>query len=262
MIKFQTETIKSSVCDYSDTYILVTGDITVTANNDTDVAFKNCAPFSTCKTEIKHAFIDEASHIYITMPMYNLIGYSDNYEETSGSLWQFKRDEVPADNADLTVDNFESFRYKAALVVKTTGAVNNTNSTVKNTKIVAPLKYSKNFWRSLEMPLINCKIHLELNCTKDCILSSAGDSVKFKITFAKVHVPIVTLSTKNNVYLAKQLSNRFKRSVDWNSDQTIPVNVIPNNTNIYSYLVYHFKVLKDYLFLLIMQQVIIMTKQV
>ena len=81
-VKFETESIKSSLCDYSDAFTLVTGDITVTANNDTHVAFKNCGPFSTCKTEINNVYIDEASHIY----MHNLIEYSDNYADTSGSL--------------------------------------------------------------------------------------------------------------------------------------------------------------------------------
>ena len=65
--------MKSSFYDYSDALILVTGDITVNANNDTHVPFKSCAPFSTCKTEINDVFIDEANHIYIAMPMYNLI---------------------------------------------------------------------------------------------------------------------------------------------------------------------------------------------
>ena len=68
----------------------------------TDVAFKNCAPFSICKTEV-NVFIDEANHIYITMPMYNFIEYSNNYSDTSGSLLQFKRDEVPANNAGLAL---------------------------------------------------------------------------------------------------------------------------------------------------------------
>ena len=89
-IKFETETIKSSLCDYSDAFILVTGNITVYAANDTDVAFKNWAPFSTCKTVINDMFVDRAEHIYIAMPMYNLIEYSDNYSGTSRSLWQFK----------------------------------------------------------------------------------------------------------------------------------------------------------------------------
>ena len=91
--KFEKETIKSSLCDYYDTFILVTGNITVAANNDTDVAFKNYAPFSTCTTKINDIFVDEANHIYIAMPMYNLIEYSDNYSDTSevyGSLKEMK----------------------------------------------------------------------------------------------------------------------------------------------------------------------------
>ena len=85
-IKFETETIKLNLCDYSDALILITGYITVTANNDADIAFKNCAPFSTCKTEIIDVFVDEANHIYIAMPMYNFTEYSDSYSHTSGSL--------------------------------------------------------------------------------------------------------------------------------------------------------------------------------
>ena len=76
------------------------------------------------------------------------------------------------------------------------------------------------------MPLINCNIHLELNWIEDCILSSAADSAEFKIMDAKIHVPIVTLSTKDNLNLTKQLSHWFKRSVYWNSYQTIPAKVI------------------------------------
>ena len=85
-IKFLTKSIESSLCDYSDAYILVTGNITVAANNNTDVAFKNCAPFSTCTTKINDVFVDEANYIYVAMPMYNLIEYSDNYADRSGSL--------------------------------------------------------------------------------------------------------------------------------------------------------------------------------
>ena len=235
-IKFETETIKSSLCDYSDAFILVTGNITVNAANDTDVAFKNCAPFSTCKTVINDVFVDRAKHIYIAMPMYNLIEYSDNYSDTSGSLWQFKRDEVPANNADLTIDNSQSFKYKAALLGKTADAVNNTNSSVKEAKIVVPLKYLSNFWRSLEMPLINCKVHLELNWIEGCILSSAGDSVKFEITDAKLHVPIVTLSTKDSVHLTKQLSEGFKRFVYCKSYSAKPVKLIEKGKNLYELL--------------------------
>ena len=104
-----------------------------------------------------------------------MIEYSDNYSDTSGSLWKFKRDEVAANNTDLTIDNSESFKCKAALVGKRAN-YNNASSFVKNTKIVVPLKYLCNFWRSLEMPLINYKVYLELNWIEDCILSSAGNS--------------------------------------------------------------------------------------
>ena len=104
----------NQVCDYSDAFILVTGNITVNADNNTDAAFKNCAPFSTCTTKINDIFVDEANDIYITMSMYNLIEYSDNYSGTSGSLWQFKRDEVSDNNVDLTINSFQSFKCEAA----------------------------------------------------------------------------------------------------------------------------------------------------
>ena len=85
-------------------------------------------------------FVDEADPTYIAMPMYYLIEYSGNYSDTSGSLWQFKRDEVPANNVNLSIDNPKSFKYKPDLVGKTAYAANN-NSFVKNTKIVFPLKF-------------------------------------------------------------------------------------------------------------------------
>ena len=106
-------------------------------------------------------FIDEANHIYTTIPMYNLVQYSDNYSDTSGISWQFRADEVSNNNSDLTVNNSQSFKYKVVLVGKTTSAVNDENSFVKNTKIVLPLKYSSHFWILLKIQLINCKIHLE-----------------------------------------------------------------------------------------------------
>ena len=88
-------------------------------NNNTKVACKNCTPFRKCRIEMDETFIDEAEHINIVMPMYNLIEYSDNYSDTSGSLWQFKRDEIEGD-VDLTVDgnyildNSSSFKYKSS----------------------------------------------------------------------------------------------------------------------------------------------------
>ena len=180
-------------------------------------------------------FAEEANHNYIAMLMYNLIEYSDNYSDTSRSLWQFKRDEVPANNADLIINNSKAFKYKAALLGKT-AYHNDGKSSVKDAKIVVPLKYLSNFWRSLEMPLINCKVHLELNWIEDCILSSAGDSAKFEITDAKLHVPIVTLSTKDSANLTKQLNKGLERSAYWNSYEIKPAQVIEKGKSIYELL--------------------------
>ena len=129
-IKFLTGSIESSICDYCDAYILVTGNISIKRGNAADttnialvvitqVIFKNCAPFKKCRTEIKETFVDETDFINITMAMYNLIEYSDNYSDTSGSLWQFKRDEI-INNADVTNDNNAlSFKYKASIIGNT-----------------------------------------------------------------------------------------------------------------------------------------------
>ena len=113
-------------------------------NNDTHVAFKNCAPFSICTTKINHVFVDEVNHIYIAIPMYNLTEYCDNYSYTSGTLWQVKRDAVPANNVDLTIDNSHSFNYKAALLGKTANH-NGGKGFVKDANMVVPLKYLSNF---------------------------------------------------------------------------------------------------------------------
>ena len=92
-IKFLTRSIESSLCDYCDAYILVTGNISAAPNNAaTQVVCKNCAPFEKCRTEKIEAFIDEADFVNITMPMHNLIEYCVNYSSTSGSLWHFGRD--------------------------------------------------------------------------------------------------------------------------------------------------------------------------
>ena len=114
-IKILTKSIESSLCDYSDVHILVTGNIFVKRRNAADtadiafgaitqVAFENCIPFEKCLTEIDGTLVDETNFINITMPMSNLIKYSDNYSDTSGSLWAFKRDEID-NNADVTHDD-------------------------------------------------------------------------------------------------------------------------------------------------------------
>ena len=208
-IKFETKVIKPNLCDYSDAYILVIGNIENKANN-ASVCFKNCAPFTKCITHINDEHLETTENLDIIMPMYNLLEYSDKYSDSSGSLYQFKRHEPPPNNGVVSVDTSSSFKYKSNLL----------GNEVNNVKIVVPLKYLSNFFRLLEMPLINCKIHLELNWTKDCVLSSADsdndNATLFKITETKLYVPIVTLSTKDNVTLTKQLNERFKRSIYWN----------------------------------------------
>ena len=83
--------IKPNLCDYSYAFILVTGDITVNnADVNTSVAFKNCAPFTKCITYINEEHLETTENLNIIMPMYNLLEYSDNYSDSSGSLYQFK----------------------------------------------------------------------------------------------------------------------------------------------------------------------------
>ena len=110
------------------------------------------------------------------MPMYNLIDYSDNYQDSSATLYQYKRDEPPEDNAiaDLTVNNLSSFKYKVSLLGN---PVLDGNITKRSVKVVIPLKYLSNFFRSLEMLLINCKIKLNLKDFKDLFI---GTNIKQK----------------------------------------------------------------------------------
>ena len=98
-IKFETKVIKRNISDYFDVYILVTGDIKVAAvAANTNVAFKNCAPFTRCAIHINDDHVETAENLDIIMPMYNLIEYSDNYADSSGSLYQFKRNEYPTNH--------------------------------------------------------------------------------------------------------------------------------------------------------------------
>ena len=158
-IKFKTTMLKSSLCDYSDAYILVKGKITITGagdnlagrradERDKGVAFKNCAPFTNCISEINNTQVDNAKDIDIVMPLYNLIEYSDNYSKTSGSLWQYYRDE-PNDN----LADSESFKSKTKITGKTPN-----NGNEKNVEIMVPLKYLSNFWRTLEILLLTVKL--------------------------------------------------------------------------------------------------------
>ena len=113
-ITYNTEVLKSNLCDYSDAYILVRGDITVVAAPTIQVAFKNCAPFTKCITKIDETTIYDAENLDLVMPMYNLIKYSSNYSEATGSVWFYSKDEATSFNAHIAnTDEFKSFKYKA-----------------------------------------------------------------------------------------------------------------------------------------------------
>ena len=186
-IKFKISMLRSRLCDYSDVYILVKGNITVNntastgaAANNTNkkVIFKNCAPFTSCISKINNTQIDNAEYIDIVMPMYNLIEYSDNYSKTSGSLWQYCT-EVPAVNNNGNIVDFnganvtDSFNFKT----KITGQIND-DGTI-NVEIMVPLNYPINFWRTLEMPLTNCEVELILNWSVNCAIITQMLQIKF-----------------------------------------------------------------------------------
>ena len=226
-IKFKTTMLKSGLCYYSDAYILVKGTITVNntaaqgaaANNtNKEVIFKNCAPFTNCISEINNTQIGNAKDSDIVMPMYNLIEYSDNYAKTTGSLWQYCKD-IPARNANNEIIIFaennttDSFKFKA----KITGQTGNDGT--KDVEILVPLKYLSNFWRTLEMPLINCEVNLILTLSSNCVLIATAipnQAATFEMTDTKLYVPVVTLSTQENTKFLQQLKSGFKRVINWN----------------------------------------------
>ena len=199
-IRFKTTTIRSSLCNYSDLYILVKETITVpntaavgTAVNNTNkkVIFKNCVPFTDCITEINNTEIDDAQKIDVLMSMYILTEYSKTYLKTSGNLWQYYRDE-PALNNNVNIigfptdNNSASFKFKQKITVQTG------NGGTKDVEIMVPLKYLSSFWRTMEMPLIS----LQLKWSKKCIIvagTANNQNLIFQINYTKIYVPNVTL---------------------------------------------------------------------
>ena len=166
-IKYDTRVLKPNLCDYAEAYILVEGTIrAAAANANTRLALKNCAPFTKFNLEINYEHVDIAENLDIVMPMYNLIEYSDNYQDSSVTLYQYKRDEPPEADPipNLAVDNSSSFKYKVELLGDPVVA---NNIARRNVKVVVPLKYLSNFFKSLEMPSINCKIKLNLTWKKN-----------------------------------------------------------------------------------------------
>ena len=152
------------------------------------------------------------------MPMYNLIEYRDNYAKTAGTLWQYCKD-IPARNVNDEIIVFDannltdSFKFKA----KITGQTGNNGK--KEVEIMVLLKYLSNFWRTLEMPLINCEVNLILTWTSTCVLISTAaqnQAATFAITDTKLYVPVLTLSTQENTKFLQQLKSGFKRVINWN----------------------------------------------
>ena len=142
-------------------------------------------------SRINNKDIGNAQDIDIVTPMYKLIEHSDNYSKTSGSFCQNYKDEL---NANIGYS--ESFKSKVKITRK-----NPADRNTKDVEIIVPLKYLSNFWRTLEMPLINCEVNLILTWSKDCVITSSEGEGKFTITETKLYVPVVTLSTQDNAKL-------------------------------------------------------------
>ena len=223
-IKYDTRVLKPNLCDYAEAYILVDDTIKATnAVNATRLALKNCAPFNKCNLEINDEHVHTAENLDIVMPMYNLIEYSDNYQDSSATLCQYKRDEPPEDDAvaDLTADNSSSFKYKIKLLGNVTEVDGDAAGGRRlNVKVVVPLKYLSNLFRSLEMPLINSKIKLNLTWGKNCVLSTGAGEAVFIINDTKMYVPVVTLSKEDNKDFIEQQNKGFQRSICWNECKT------------------------------------------
>ena len=189
------------------------------------IIFKNCSPFTDCTSKINNTQVDNAKDIDIVIPMYNLIEYGDNYSKTSGSLWQYCKD-IPAVNNNGDIVDFnganatDSFNFNA----KITGQTDDDRE-INDVEIIVPLKYLRNFWRTLEKPLINREVNLILTWSANYVIvytNVANQGATFAITEANLYVPVVTLSTQDNAKLLTQLKSGFKRAISWNKHLSKP----------------------------------------
>ena len=151
------------------------------------------------------------------MPMYNLLEYSKNYKKTTGSLWNYYRDQP----SDPLSTNSESFKYKTSIVGKTP----QDNDSLTNVEVVIPLKYLSNFWRNLDIPLINCEVELILTWSKNCVLADMSvnavlnppvvppSGATFQLTDTKLYVPVITLSKENGIKPLEKLKFGFTRTI-------------------------------------------------
>ena len=174
-IRIKTSMLRLDLCDFSDAYIVVKGTFTALRPN---AAKKNNAPFINCISKSNGVKIDNAEDLDVVMPIYNLLGYSKNYKKTTGSLWNYYRDEP----SNPLSSNSKYFKYKTSIKGNTYNIdekitdddgneVNNPKYDAnkvgkKETKSVIPLKYLSSFWRSLNIPLINCEVELILIWSK------------------------------------------------------------------------------------------------
>ena len=193
--------------------------------------FKNNAPFIKCISKINGTKIDNADDLDVVMPMYNLLEYSKNYKNNTGSLWNYYRDEANSstDNNNIThsILNSKSVDYKASFI----DSMTNNNLTKNDVKIVISLKHLSNFWRSLDILLMNCEVKLILTWSKNCVLINIltrdadqgtdpivheidnPENAIFQIIDTKLYVPVITLSKENNIKLLEQLKTGFKRTI-------------------------------------------------
>ena len=257
-IRFKTPMLRSNLCDYSDAYILVKGNITVTApgannnaNNIRDkrnrpLILKNNAPFVSCITRINGELIEDADDLDIVIPMYNLLEYSKNYRKIIGSLYNYYRDELSDDADDNNFDNIKvvnsnTFKYKNKIIGNTydvdAGAQDydvNKNGT-QEVELAIPLK-----------ALISCEVSLELKWDKNCVITSleqrdigggnrdnAPTGATLAINDCKLYVPAVTLSKDDKIKLLTYLKSGFKRQIIWNKYRSqMTTEAINNNLNI------------------------------
>ena len=283
-IRIKTSMLRSDLCDFSDAYIVVKGNITVTtktftaddidapnntaanvtatntANNnafgDKKLVFKNNVPFINCILKINGVKIVNAEDLDVVMPMHNLLEYSKNYKKTTGSLWNYYKDEpsrtIGDNNITHSILNSESFDYKASFMEN---GVTHDNLTKNDVNFVVPLKHLSNFWRHLDIPFINCEVGLILTWFKNCVLILIDKSAReanydadpnvyeidnsenatFKITDVKLFVPVVSLSKENDIKLLEQLKTGFKRTIKWNKYRS-EMSTQPQNNNL-NYLI-------------------------
>ena len=211
------------------------------------MTLKNNTPFTSCISKINGELVENAEDLDIVMPMYNLLEYSKNYEKISGSLFNYYRDEPKEhtigagdDAINISIRNSKSFDYETEIIE----IIDAGEDEKEDVTIAIPLKYLGNFWRSLDIPLINCEITLILSWYKECALVgrafrgppaaaanriNSPTSAKFEISDCKLYVPVVTLSAENDNKLLQQLKSGFRRSIKWNKYMSQMSNQNKNN---------------------------------